>query len=230
MSLLGKGALIFWHDIAEGAESDYEAWHSHEHMRERLGVPGFLRGRRYDVVGAGPRYVILYEVETVGVLTSAPYLVRLNDPTPWTQRIVADFRRTNRTIAGVRGTAGTGVGGYLLTVRVSPGDREDEMERWLVDELIPELAGLPGLSGAHLLMGDEAASQTESREKRLRGEADRIAAWALLVEGYDEAVLRRVAGERLSANLWRSKGAQGRPLIGLYRLRHCLSVQDLDAV
>ena len=45
MSLMGKGALVIWHDIAAGCETDYEEWHSKEHMLERVGIEGFLRGR-----------------------------------------------------------------------------------------------------------------------------------------------------------------------------------------
>ena len=46
MSLLGKGALVIWHDIAAGCEGDYNEWHSKEHLLERVRVPGFRRGYR----------------------------------------------------------------------------------------------------------------------------------------------------------------------------------------
>ena len=46
MALLGKGALANWHDVPDDAHADFNAWHTHEHIPERVGVPGFLRGRR----------------------------------------------------------------------------------------------------------------------------------------------------------------------------------------
>ena len=36
MTLLGKGAMVFWHDV-EGDEADYNHWHGFEHMPERIG-------------------------------------------------------------------------------------------------------------------------------------------------------------------------------------------------
>jgi hypothetical protein len=41
MGWAGSGALIAWHDVEEGHEAEYLDWHSHEHMKERLAIPGF---------------------------------------------------------------------------------------------------------------------------------------------------------------------------------------------
>ena len=47
MALLGGGVLLFWHDLALGTDiDDFNRWHNREHIPERVGVPGFLRGRR----------------------------------------------------------------------------------------------------------------------------------------------------------------------------------------
>ena len=37
----------FWADVEASGEADYNDWHTREHMPERCGVPGFLRGRRW---------------------------------------------------------------------------------------------------------------------------------------------------------------------------------------
>lgn len=47
MSLRGRGFLPIWFELAEGVEREFDRWHTIEHMPERLGIPGFLRGRRY---------------------------------------------------------------------------------------------------------------------------------------------------------------------------------------
>lgn len=47
MSLRGRGFLPMWFECAEGFEREFDRWHTIEHMPERLGIPGFLRGRRY---------------------------------------------------------------------------------------------------------------------------------------------------------------------------------------
>ena len=46
MSLMGKAAMVSWHDLDSGTEVDHDDWHSHEHLFERVGLPGFKRGRR----------------------------------------------------------------------------------------------------------------------------------------------------------------------------------------
>lgn len=45
--MLGSAAVAMWWDIAPEMRAEWEDWHSHEHMPERLGIPGFLRGSRW---------------------------------------------------------------------------------------------------------------------------------------------------------------------------------------
>ena len=50
MGLLGSAVLAIWNDIAPGGDAEFNHWHTREHVPERVGVPGFLRGRRYLAV------------------------------------------------------------------------------------------------------------------------------------------------------------------------------------
>ena len=62
MPLKGEAFMIIWHDIRADSEREYHLWHTREHMPERLGVPGFLRGRRgVDWSRDKYRYLTLYE-------------------------------------------------------------------------------------------------------------------------------------------------------------------------
>ena len=70
MSWTGRGAFIAWHDVEGEFEAEYLHWHSHEHMQERLAIPGFLQGRRYSVVGTGPQFLVIYEVEDLATHSS----------------------------------------------------------------------------------------------------------------------------------------------------------------
>ena len=64
------GLLMVWTDIAEALESGFNEWYNREHMPERiLGVPGFVRGRRYIACDGGPRYLAVYEASSNAVLT-----------------------------------------------------------------------------------------------------------------------------------------------------------------
>ena len=45
MALSGEGAICIWNDITDEGRDEFYAWHLAEHMPERVGIPGFLRGR-----------------------------------------------------------------------------------------------------------------------------------------------------------------------------------------
>ena len=109
-----------------------------------MGVPGFLRGRRYEVVQGRPRYFTLYETEGVDVLASAAYVERLNNQTPWTRRGVALFTNTNRTACRVTARAGRGIGGALATLQLGPRPGgEATLREWLARSAMPALAAPP---------------------------------------------------------------------------------------
>src|SRR5438132_9308533 len=84
MALLGKAAMLLTFDVEQAAIPEHDDWHTHEHLPERLAIPGFLRATRWVVVRGAPRYVVIYEVDRLETLGSRNYLDRLNHPTPWT--------------------------------------------------------------------------------------------------------------------------------------------------
>ena len=53
--MLGKAAVAMWWDISPEMRAEWEDWHTHEHMPERLGIPGFLRGTRWVADSGEPR-------------------------------------------------------------------------------------------------------------------------------------------------------------------------------
>jgi hypothetical protein len=227
MSLLGEGALVIWHDIAAGCESDYNEWHSKEHMLERVRVPGFRRGHRYQARSGSPAYLNLYEVEALATLTSQPYLERLNHPTPWSRKALGYIRNNNRTLCRVVASVGNGICADLLTIQLAaaPG-RSDALQRWLA-ETMPALVERPGVLGAHYLEGDLAASRTETEEKRLRAGEDAIADRVVLVGGYDAEALAEVRRTVLAPAALVAQGAEATQQAAIYRLLHCITEADL---
>lgn len=227
MSLLGKGALVIWHDIAEGSETDYNEWHSKEHMLERVGVPGFRRGHRYETVSGSPKFLNLYEVDDVAVLTSQPYLDRLNNPTPWSRKAMGYFRNNNRTLCRVVASIGSGVCADLLTIQLAtePG-RGGALGDWLA-ETMPALVERPGVLGAHYLEGDLAASRTETEEKRLRAGSDAIADRVMLIGGWNAGALEGVRRTVLAPAALVARGAEELQQSAVYRLLHCITEPDL---
>jgi hypothetical protein len=71
--LLGEAVLAVWCDIDPEHDAEFNDWYTHQHLPERVGIPGFLRGRRWSVPkGAayqkGGQYFTLYEIETLQTL------------------------------------------------------------------------------------------------------------------------------------------------------------------
>ena len=231
MALLGKGALVIWHDPAPEAESDYNEWHSKEHMFERVGLPGFRRGQRAVAISGAPRYFNFYEVDDVATLESKAYLDRLNDPTAWTRRVVPNMHNNSRTLCRVTASCGAGGVPALWTmILLSPeADRAEELRIWLADGVLPRLVEGPGILGAHLVEGERSTSGTDTAEKRLRSGGVEFVDWVVLVGGYDGDALAAVRSDALSEENLAEHGAASSRVRGLYRLVHCVTEADLPA-
>lgn len=231
MSLLGEGAVAIWHDIVPQGRQDFYAWHGTEHMPERVGIPGFLRGRRYGAVRANLEYFNLYEARSPKVLASPDYQDRLNDPTPWTQSAVKHFRHVSRSICRVAATVGAGQGGLIATWRYDvPDGRSDSHIEAVSSRILPEIGANAIVAGAHLLVADTELSAVDTAESQARTESNRIPRWILMVEGWsDEASFAQLCQTALSEHVLASTGAAGPADTGLYRLQATITPADLQA-
>ena len=176
-----------------------------------------------------PHYLVMYEVDDLTVLTSKPYLDRLNNPTPWTQRILPTLQNVNRSLCCVAGSCGLGVGTHLLTIRVIPSsDKSENLQGWLLNTAFREIEGHEGLIGASLLIGDQDASRVETEEKRLRQQADEFADWIILLDGYDEGAVTTVSEGLLSSASLTAHGAAIEPVSACYRIAHTITEHDVQ--
>jgi len=184
MSLYGQGAVTIWHDLLPQVKDTFYAWHNREHMPERVGIPGFRRGRRYIAEQGTPEYFNLYEADSPEVLSGQDYLNRLNAPTPWTREIVGSFRNVTRAICRVLYSAGVGQGGHILTLRFDLAPTAVlSVPTLLRQQILPPLVDAPGIVGTHLCQADDNGSRIETAEKKLRNQATGIPGWILLIEG-----------------------------------------------
>jgi hypothetical protein len=195
------GVIAIWNDIVPAARADFLEWHTREHIPERVGVPGFLRGRRAFAAQARPQYLTLYDVTSVDVLTSAPYLTRLNAPTPWTQRAVAQFRNAQRAACRVVKRAGHGAGGTIGTLRVWLGDGADaDVAATALARATEAVVETPGVCCAVLGASDSAATGVKTAEKSLRPPDQIPPDFAVIVEAFaaqlDEAAFIALLNER----------------------------------
>ncbi len=220
MSLAGKGAVAIWHDIApEGRDAFYE-WHGREHMPERLGIPGFVRGRRYVAVAGAPEFFNLYETVSRFTVTGADYLARLNAPTSWTVATVPHFHNVARSLCEVAASFGDGQGGLVATLRYEvPNASAGRHRARIVQQFLPELAAAPGIAGCHLLVADAAASAVVTAEKRLRAENNVVPRWIVLVEGWGDTAAFRATCDRLPRDA-AFADAEAPPALGVYQLQN----------
>jgi len=169
--MLGAAAVAMWWDIAPEVRAEWEDWHTHEHMPERLSIPGFLRGSRWV---SGSSYFVLYELDSAATLTGPAYMERLNNPTPWSRQMMPHHRNMVRSLCDVRATFGRGVAGSLATL-------QERVE-------VAALRERKGISAAHLLQARPMAGVPQTAEQKMRG-GDREASWVALVGGYDAAAV-----------------------------------------
>jgi hypothetical protein len=219
MALLGRAVVAIWNDILPEQKANFIEWHNREHIPERVGIPGFLRGRRYEAWYGEPAYYTLYEARDQTVLTGSDYLERLNNPTTWTKEATAAFRNTTRGVCTTVFTAGAGDGGAMVTLRFDADEgKDDELAAHLKAHL-PEVERQHGVCGVHLCVADTAASGVETAESR--GRQVGVPNWIIMIEGSDPAHLDAATDHLLHGGLV-AHGAFDEPVRGLYRLQHSL--------
>jgi hypothetical protein len=186
--LAGKAVMINWSDVAPEHRLAYYEWHNREHMVGRVSISGFCRGRRYMAVDAKRDFLILYEVENVGVLNSEQYLSKANAPSELTRQTTPFIKNAIRGLTEVRATYGIGLGGMALTLRLAPAAGSDErLGRYLNDVAVPRLVERPEITGAHWLVADKAVSGIVPIERQGRPTA--IPDWVVVVEALDAEAL-----------------------------------------
>lgn len=195
--LAGEGAVAIWNDIAEAGRAEFYAWHLHEHMPERVGIPGFLRGRRYRAADrtTQPEFFTLYETLSFQVIQGSDYLSRLNAPTDWTRATTAHFQATTRSLTRVVASHGVGSGGAMLTMRFDIADDARQVTMPRLTSALEAAARLPRVSGAHLLHADEGVSGQSTAESKGRKDLLTPARWVLLLEGCDVDALGAAQGQ-----------------------------------
>jgi hypothetical protein len=200
-----QGVLAIWNDIRDGRESDFEFWYKNEHFPERLGVPGFRLGRRYEAVSGVPRYFCYYLTDTPDTLTSAAYIERLNNPTPLTRSMMTDvFLNMSRTMCRRVKRFGAMSGALCVTVRFhQAADQAPTLS------MLDKIARADGVACCELWSSADSGKSV-SKEEQLRG-GDRKIAACMIVE-----TLRLADAENMSDRFNSEFGAVAD--IGIYRL------------
>jgi len=226
MPLLGSAAMLLSFDVHAEAIEEHDRWHTHEHLPERLSIPGFRRGTRWVAIAGAPRYMVLYEVANLQTLASEAYLTRLNNPTPWTRRIMPHYRGMTRGLCAVLGSFGHGQGGTAALICFTAEESSaTELHRWLLEEALPVIPRMSGLGSAHLLQGAQAAAMTN--EQRIRG-VDRGVDSAIIITGYDCNAVSAHAKSLCAADGLSKRGAR-ELTSATYGLSYALAGAEIEA-
>jgi len=214
-----------WWDVAPERRAEFEDWHSHEHFPERLSIPGFLRGSRWTSSAGGEGFFVMYELDVYDTLTSPHYLARLNNPTPWSAKMMPHHRNMVRSQCLVVETYRGGIARCVATTRLSPKAANADALRGRLASTLADLVTVPGITGGHLLQ-TQTPRVAATLEQRIRG-ADQVADWILLVSGYDAQTVFDIHSRRLSGPALAAMGAEPKPLTSLYSLSFAITSHDL---
>jgi hypothetical protein len=147
---MAKGLLFASFDFTPAHEDEFHDWYDLEHIPERLRVPGFINAERW-IGDENPKFAAAtYDLDTVGVMQSAPYLaIGGENGSVWTKRVTAIAHRLLR-FEGEQMVPGDAVApegaGALLAVamNIDPA-AEHEFNEWYNTEHLPQLGAVPGV-------------------------------------------------------------------------------------
>ena len=155
MAKKGTGLLMVWADVPADKEEEFNRWYNEEHLPERMAIPGFLGGARYEAVKGGPKHLAVYELESAAVMESPAYKKVQANPTPWTQRtgpqaIGTTFIRNIYTMIHPRelspAVAGSGMAPALQIGRMDvPASVDAEWNQWYSTIYVPNYEKVPGV-------------------------------------------------------------------------------------
>jgi hypothetical protein len=147
---MAKGLLFAAFDFSTAHADEFHDWYDLEHIPERLRVPGFINAERW-ISDENPQVAVAtYDLETIGVLDSAPYrAIGYDNASVWTKRVTAIARRILRFTCKQRlpgdVAAPAGAGALLVaSMNVDPA-AEPEFNEWYNAEHLPQLAAVPGV-------------------------------------------------------------------------------------
>lgn len=122
MTLKGAAFLALWNDFDPARDEEYNCWHTYEHVPERVGIAGILSGRRYVARERSERrYFTLYELDDLAALDGPQYKEVVDRPTEWSAAMRPSFRNFLRAPCATIATLGAGIGGHVVTFRLSSG-------------------------------------------------------------------------------------------------------------
>jgi len=143
-----QGLLAAFMNPPADDEAAFNAWYDEEHVPNRLAVDGFLNGRRYKAAEAdGPRYLALYDLESLDVLRGEAYQRLNKERSQREKEMLARIPMIDRRVLQlvIDGLAWTDAPPYQLIVCMTPpSGSELDFVSWYREEHIRMLLDVPG--------------------------------------------------------------------------------------
>ncbi len=156
VALMAKaaGLIAVWLDVAPEHEEEFNAWYKFEHLRQVVGLNGFLSGRRYVADYLYPKFLALYE--TVDETAEKALLDMMATPTAWSVRIRPLYgenriRNNYKRLAYATNTNNPYGSVILLIQGDAVSGRESENQEWLKRNATLAL-NVPGCTAARYYM------------------------------------------------------------------------------
>jgi hypothetical protein len=142
-----RGLLLTMTEPPPAMEEEFNAWYDDEHMAERLAIPGFRSAQRWvaDLPRGEGKYLATYELDSLSVLTSAAYLARFQNQTPWSKRCLGKAVVFKRWACEqmAPGTADPHSAAMAILIGRAPGALQVRRFRAENDEIILSELALP---------------------------------------------------------------------------------------
>ena len=185
MTFAGSAFLALWNDVDPARDAEYNVWHTHEHVPERVGVAGILAGHRYQARERGERrYFTRYDLESLATLDGPAYADVVENPTAWSRSMRPSLRNFLRQPCAVAARLGCGAGGSLLTFRFNEGAAPAP-----TNAAAAALQSLVGTAGITAILTGRAVAGAEFPNTAATASRAADTNGVALVEGPDRAAL-----------------------------------------
>ncbi len=152
--------MMFRADVPAAIESAWNQWHN-KHLSARINIPGIISGRRFRSIHDEPKYMVIYDYNNVGVLTSDAYLqLRDKEGTlsadsfeaiTMQQNLPNSCRSLYRQIYPEEEYRVPNTEFILAVGHDVPPEKEEEFNAWYNTERIPAMTRVPGVVTARRL-------------------------------------------------------------------------------
>jgi hypothetical protein len=197
-----QGFLAIWCEIGPDDLVDYHNWQTQEHIADRIYSPGFLGVRLFTSVKDPCAHFFLYATDSAAVMAAEPYRRILDNPSPWTRRLMPKFGPFDRAVGEKVVKIGRGFGSHVMASRLRSDGRV--LDAATARDGLRAFIRLPDTVGVRLLATDRATTGIGSQEKIMRGGSEGDFDYLLIVEALSQdgaEWARDVLAERLPAAL-----------------------------